>query len=101
MICALKDLFKARHIGWLPSARIALETMYVSSSEGGEEVVEYWMASVTYYSQLWMIKCEVQVQRCNYAIPDSNYIIIDAMSFITACTTLIAAHAHATHTHMT
>ena len=67
MLCALKDLFKARNIEWLPSARVALESIWVSSSEGEAECVQYWMASITYYSQLWMVKCEVQVRRCNDA----------------------------------
>ena len=64
MLCDLKDLFKARSIPWLPIAWVALETAWVSGADGEDEGVEYWMSSLTYYSQIWMIKCEVQVRQC-------------------------------------
>ena len=62
MLCALKDVYKARNMPWLPTARVALETLW-AGADGGDEGVEYWMTSLTYYSQIWMIKCEFQVLR--------------------------------------
>ena len=63
MLCALQDLCKAQARPWLPTARTALETIWVSGANGEESYVEYWMPSLTYYSQIWMIKCEFQVLR--------------------------------------
>ena len=60
MLCALKDIFKVRSIPWLPTARIALETLW-AGTDGGDEGAEYWMPSLTYYKQIWMIKCECEV----------------------------------------
>ena len=60
MLCALKDIFKVRSIPWSPTARIALETLW-AGTDGGDEGAEYWMPSLTYYKQIWMIKCECEV----------------------------------------
>ena len=67
MLCTLKDLFKVRSIPWLPTARVALEALW-AGTDGGDEGVEYWMASLTYYNQIWMIKCEYEVLSCMLCI---------------------------------
>ena len=67
MLCALKDLFKVRSIQWLPSGRVALETVW-AANDGGDAGAEYWMASLTYYSQVWMIKCDFEVLSCMLCI---------------------------------
>ena len=36
MLCAVKDLYKARDIPWLPTARVALETLW-AGVDGGDE----------------------------------------------------------------
>ena len=46
---------------WHPTAKIALELVRVAGD--GSASVEHWMAATTYYSQVWMVKCEVQAQR--------------------------------------
>ena len=60
IICALKDVFKARHIPWVPTAGVAMEMLWVSGANGEDGYIEHWMAGLTYYTQVWMIKCETQ-----------------------------------------
>ena len=67
MLCALKDVFDGRGTPWLPSAQVALEIIWVYGDGAGDDEdvrVEYWIAALTYYSQLWMVKGEFEVSIC-------------------------------------
>ena len=61
MICSLKDVLDGRGIPWLPFAQVALEVVWVSGATGDGHFIEHWMSGLTYYTQMWMVKCEVEV----------------------------------------
>ena len=64
MLCALKDTLTAMHTPFTPSASFAFEMIIVDGVEDSGHV-EYWIPSNTYYSQLWMTKCELEDIVCS------------------------------------
>ena len=57
MICALKEVLKKRGFAWAPSARFALEFVFVGDEYEGSSVI---MLANFYSTQAWCIGCDTK-----------------------------------------
>ena len=60
MLCSLNDALTSMHLTLQPTARITFELITVGGMVTNDSI-EYWMASNTYYQQLWMTQCAIEV----------------------------------------
>ena len=66
MLVSLKDMLDHSGTSWQPGASVAFELLWVRVVNAGEPhesvagLEECWMPANTYYSQLWIVKCDIR-----------------------------------------